>query len=124
MKKLGLIITLSLGMISTAALAAEYREDRAAYSSERHGDRLEYQINKMNRMLTHVQWELRRYGASWRLRRDVSAISRESDRINWRYRHNQFERFRMGREVESVRDRLHNIEVRLRVRGGDFFRWD
>ena len=125
MKKLVLIIALGLGIISASAFAAEYRdENRAAYSSERRGGPLEYQINKMNRMLNHVQGEVRRYGANWRLRREVAGISREVDRINWRYRHNASDRFGLRREVESVRQRLRGIEVRLHVRSGDFFRWD
>ena len=125
MKKLGLIITLALGIVSASALAYDYRdENRAAYSSERRGGPLEYQINKMNRMLSHVQVEVRRYRGDWRLRREVAGISREVDRINWRYRHNAFDRFRLRHEVERVRAELRNIEVRLHVRSGDFFSWD
>jgi hypothetical protein len=129
MKKFGLIITLVVGIVGASAFAAEYRDDYRndgldAYSHERHDGGLEYQINKMNRMLNHVRWELRRYGAGWRLRREVSGISREVDRINWRYRRNEFDRSRLRSEVESVRGRLHGIEVRLRVREGEFFRWD
>jgi hypothetical protein len=125
MKKLVLVITLALGIVGASAFAADYRDDnRIAYSSDRRGGPLEYQINRMNRMLNHVQGEVRRYRASWRLRREVDSISRQVDRINWRYRHNQFDRYRLRREVENVRQRLRNIEVRLHVRSGDFFRWD
>jgi len=125
MKKLVLVITLALGIVGASAFAADYRDDnRMAYSSDRRGGPLEYQINRMNRMLNHVQGEVRRYSAGWRLRHEVDAISRQVDRINWRYRHNQFDRYRLRREVESVRQRLRSIEVRLHVRSGDFFRWD
>jgi hypothetical protein len=125
MKKLVLVITLALGIVGASAFAADYRDDnRIAYSSDRRGGPLEYQINKMNRMLRHVQMEVRRYRGDWRLRREVAAISREVDRINWRYRRNQSDRYRLRREVESVRQRLRNIEARLHVRSGDFFRWD
>ena len=128
MKKLVLVITLALGIVGASAFAADYRDyrddNRVAYSSDRRGGPLEYQINRMNRMLSHVQGEVRRYGAGLRLRREVDSISRQVDRINWRYRHNQFDRYRLRREVESVRQRLRSIEVRLHVRSGDFFRWD
>jgi hypothetical protein len=125
MKKLVLVITLALGIVGASAFAADYRDDnRMAYSSDRRGGPLEYQINRMNRMLNHVRGEVRRYRGDWRLHRQVDVISREVDRINWRYRHNQFDRYRLRREVESVRQRLRNIEVRLHVRSGDFFRWD
>jgi hypothetical protein len=129
MKKFGLIITLVLGVAGASAFAAEYRDDnRAGYRdenrSERHGDgRLGYQIERMNRMLNHVQGEVRRYGAGWRTRREVARISDEVSRINWRYRRNQ-DQWRLGREVERVRAELRNIEVRLHVRSGEFFRWD
>lgn len=127
MKKLVLVlvITLALGIVGASAFAADYRDDnRMAYSSDRRGGPLEYQINRMNRMLNHVRGEVRRYRGDWRLRRKVDVISREVDRINWRYRHTQFDRYRLRREVESVRQRLRSIEVRLHVRSGDFFRWD
>jgi hypothetical protein len=128
MKKLVLVITLALGIVGASAFAADYRDyrddNRMAYSSDRRGGPLEHQINRMNRMLNHVQGEVRRYRGAWRLRRQVDAISREVDRINWRYRHNQFDHYRLRREVESVRQRLRSIEVRLHVRSGDFFRWD
>jgi hypothetical protein len=78
----------------------------------------------MNRMLNHVQGELRRYGAGWRTRHEVARISGEVSRINWRYRHNELDHWRLGREVERVRAELRGIEVRLHVRSGDFFRWD
>jgi len=121
MKKLVLVITLALGIVGASAFAADYRDDnRMAYSSDRRGGPLEYQINRMNRMLNHVRGEVRRYRGDWRLRRQVDVI----DRINWRYRHNQFDRYRLRREVESVRHRLRSIEVQLHVRSGDFFRWD
>ena len=125
MKTFGLVITLVLGMTAASALAADYRDDsRIAIRVERRGDsRLGYQIERMNRMLNHVQGEVRRYGANWRTRRDVARISNEVSRINWRYRHNQ-DHWRLAREVERVRAELRNIEVRLHVRSGEFFRWD
>ena len=59
MKKLVLVITLALGIVGASAFAADYRDyrddNRMAYSSDRRGGPLEYQINRMNRMLNHVQ---------------------------------------------------------------------
>jgi hypothetical protein len=56
MKKLVLVITLALGIVGASAFAADYRDDnRMAYSSDRRGGPLEYQINRMNRMLNHVR---------------------------------------------------------------------
>jgi hypothetical protein len=32
--------------------------------------------------------------------------------------------WRLRREVDNLRAELHQIEVRLHVRGGDYYRWD
>ena len=64
MKKLVLVITLALGIVGASAFAADYRDyrddNRMAYSSDRRGGPLEHQINRMNRMLNHVQGAVRR----------------------------------------------------------------
>ena len=75
MKKLVLVITLALGIVGASAFAADYRDyrddNRVAYSSDRRGGPLEYQINRMNRMLSHVQGRcvatvrVGAYGAKW-----------------------------------------------------------
>ena len=126
MKKLGLIIALGLGFASASAFAYERQsnqyEDRGASTTER-GDRLDWQVNHMNRMLAHVRWELSRYRGDWRLRREVERISGEVSRVNWRYRRG-YETWRLRREVDSLRSELHQIEVRLHARGGDYYRWD
>jgi len=59
----------------------------------------------------------------WRLRREVERISGEVNRVNWRYRH-EFDSWRLRRQIDSLRYELHQIEVRLHVRGGDYYRWD
>jgi hypothetical protein len=66
---------------------------------------------------------LRHYRGGWRLRREVERISGEVNRVNWRYRRGLDSR-RGRREVDNLRAELHQIEVRLHVRGGDYYRWD
>jgi hypothetical protein len=123
MKKLILIIVLGLGLGGTSAFAYDYRYDnRAAYVSPGRSG-LDWRINRLNRMLSHVRWELSRYRGDWRLRREVDRISSEVNRLNWRYRHGS-DSWRLRREVDSLRAELHQIEVRLHVRGGDYYRWD
>jgi len=99
MKKLILVIVLglSLGSVSAFAYDSRYdnRDSRAEYVSPGR-DGLQRRIDRLNRMLQHVHWELSHYRGDWRLRR----------------------------EVDSLRYRLHQIEVQLHVRGGDFYRWD
>jgi hypothetical protein len=36
----------------------------------------------------------------------------------------RFDSWRLRREIDSLRSELHQIEVRLHVRGGDYYRWD
>jgi hypothetical protein len=123
MKKLILVIALGLGLGSASAFAYDYRYDnRAAYVSPgRNG--LGWRIDRLNRMLTHVRWEITRYRGDWRLRREVDRISANVNRVNWRYRHS-YDTWRLRREIDNLRYELHQIEVRLRVRGDDYYRWD
>ena len=125
MKKLGVIVVLGLGLISTSMFAERdrYADERADYSSNRH-ESLEYQIRHLQRMLSHVRWQIREYRANWRIRRDVEDISREVNRVTWKFRHGDYNRFRLRREVERLHDRLHAVEDTLHVRSRDYYRWD
>ena len=123
MKKLTLLLALGLSLITTSAFAYDYRHDnRVAYVTPgRNG--LDGRLERLNRMLTHVRWELSRYRGDWRLRREVERISSDVNRVNWRYRRG-YDTWRLRREVDSLREQLRQIEVRLHVRGGDSYRWD
>ena len=125
MKRLILTIALTSAVTAAPALAQGYRDDYrpAAYVAER-GYSLERHINHLNRMVSHVRWQLRRYHAGWQTRREFEAISREVDRVNWRYRHSSAHRWGLRRDVDRLHDRLHAIEQRLHVRSHDFYRWD
>ena len=123
MKKLILVMVLGLSLGSVSAFAYESRyDDREANVSHGRGG-LEWRIDRLNRMLSHVRWELSHYRGEWRLRREVERISEEVNRVNYRYRHG-FDKSRLRDHVDSLRSELHQIEVRLHVRGGDFYRWD
>jgi hypothetical protein len=123
MKKLILVIALGLSLGSASAFAYDSRYDnRASYVSPGQNG-LEWRIDRLNRMLSHVRWELSRYRGDWRLRREVDRISGDVNRVNWRYRRG-FDSWRLRREVDSLRNELHQIEMRLHVRGGDYYRWD
>ena len=125
MKKLTLLLTLALSLISASAFAYDYgyhHDTRTAYVTPgRNG--LDVRVERLNRMLTHVRWELSRSRGDWRLRREVERISADVSRLNSRYRRG-YDNSRVRREVDSLREQLHQIEVRLHVRGGDYYRWD
>ena len=123
MKKLALIIALGLSLGSVSAFAYDYRHDNhvAYVSPGRNG--LDWRVDRLNRMLAHVRWEVSRYRGDWRLRREVDRISGDVRRVDWRYRHG-FDSWRLRREIDSLRSELHQIEVRLHNHYGDYYRWD
>jgi len=126
MKKFILLTALSLTISGGSAFAYDYsRHDnyRVAYVDPRRSS-LERHVDHLNRMLTHVRWQVRHYRADWRVRRDVQAISREIDRVNYRYRHGNYNGGNLRREVDRLHDRLHAIEQRLHVLSRDFYRWN
>jgi hypothetical protein len=125
MKRLILMMALASGIAGGTAVASDYRSDdrHIAYVVDRGGS-LERHINHLNRMVDHVRWELRRYHATRQTRREFEAITREVNRVNYRYRRGAFSHWGLRREVERLHERLHGIEERLRVRSRDYYRWD
>ena len=73
MKKITLLLALGLSLITASAFAYDYgyhHDTRTAYVTPgRNG--LDVRIERLNRMLTHVRWELSRSRGDWRLRREV-----------------------------------------------------
>ena len=126
MKNLILVLVVAVTVSGATAYAYDSRYDanhRVAYTVVR-GDSLERHVNHLNRMLAHVQSHVRRYRADWRIRREVQYISREVDRVNYRFRHGQYNTWRLRREVDRLHDRLHAIEQQLHFRSRDYYRWD
>jgi outer membrane biogenesis lipoprotein LolB len=126
MKKFGLIILVvcSVSAVNVSIFAQEYEFDnQSAYMQARWGSGLESEINHLNRMLGHVRWELARYRANWQVRRDFESIRHQVDRVNWKYRHGDYNRRELRREVERLHADLHNLEVQLRARNWDYYRW-
>jgi hypothetical protein len=123
MKKLTLLIALALGLGSVSAFAYDYRyQNHTGYVAFNRGG-LDSRVERLNRMLSHVRWELSRYRGNWRLRREVDRISADVSRVNWRYRHG-YETWHLRREIDSLRYELRRIEERLHSHSGDYYRWD
>src|SRR5437868_13720633 len=102
MKKLALIIALGLSLGSVSALAYDYRYDNhtAYVSPGRNG--LEWRVDRLKRMLPHVRWELSRYRADCRLRREVHRISGDVTRVDWCYGEGLYS-WRLRREIDRLR---------------------
>ena len=122
MKKLILIIALGLGLGSVSAFAHEYDDQRSDYRPVRHNEAAS-QINHINRMLAHVRSQMGRYGADWRTRREVRHISGEVNHVNWEYQTGRFGWYHLRGEIEHIHNELHNVELRLRFRPNDYYRW-
>jgi hypothetical protein len=126
MKKLILTLALAFTVSGATAFAYEARhEEHAGHAGDHRRDAgIERHVDHLNRMLQHVRWQVRQYHADWRLRHDLDQISRETDRINHRFRSGDYNGGRLRGEVERLHDRLHRIEERLHVRSRDIYRWD
>jgi hypothetical protein len=121
MKKLSLILAAALTLGGVSAFAYDYRhENHTGYVAFGRAG-LDARVERLNRMLSHVRWEMSRYRGNWRLRREVDRISSDVSRVNYRYRHGH-DSSRLRSEIDSLRARLHNIEVRLNSR--DYYRWN
>src|SRR5689334_15129098 len=103
MKKLTLMIALALTLVGGSAFAYDSRyENHYAYVSPGRNSGLDSRIERLNRMLAHVRWEVSRYRGDWRLRREVERISGDVSRVNMRYRRG-YDTWRLSREVDSLR---------------------
>lgn len=123
MKRLTLLVGFGVALITASAFAYDGRsENHSAYVTVGRAG-IERRVDRLNRMLSHVRWELSRYRGDWRQRREVNRIAADVNRVNWRYRHG-YDSWRLRREVDNLRAELHNIELRLHVRNGDYYRWD
>ena len=123
MKKLILLLVVGISLGSSAVFATEYNSSnyrRAAYAYN-HGGRLDRQIDQLQRTLSKVRWQMRqiRYRVDWRIRREVQDISGDVNRLNWKYRSGDYNSYRLRREIERLRDRLENVQERLRARTTD-----
>jgi len=125
MKKFALTMLVALGCsVSSADLfARDYGYDnRSDYRLVR-WDRLDREINHLNRMLGHVRWEIGRYHANWQIRQDYARIRGEAERVNSRFQQRDFNRRELRREIARLHSDLHNLEVQLRARTWDYYSW-
>jgi len=125
MKKLSLILLIACGLnVPAISISApDYRSNMAFAYSWPWSNRLDAEINHLNRMRGHVRWQLGHYRANSSIRRDFARLSREIDHVNWEYRQHGYDRRHLHREVERLHAALHDIETRLRVRTWDYYHW-
>lgn len=112
---------------------ADYQDDReqSRYDGDRHsdredrGNRLNYEVDHLNRMSAHVNRELRNYGAGRGLLRKYQHVQEEVSQLNNQFRRGEqfYNRRQLHAEVEHIHGELHGIEQALHVRANDLYQW-
>ena len=113
---------LTLSCISANAVEYAGRADRS-YGFLHWGYDIGAEVNHLNRMVGHVRWQLTRYHPDSRVRADFADIRRDVDRVNETYRAQQFNRRDLHDEIGRLHTRLHDLEVRMKVRSNDYYNW-
>lgn len=81
------------------------------------------QINQLNRMVGHVRWQFTRYHSDKAMQHDYWQIRHEIDQLNAQFKRGGYDRGRMRADIERLHGRLHDLEVRLRVKTADVYHW-
>jgi signal transduction protein with GAF and PtsI domain len=125
MKKLIVMTCVGLGFTAVSMSAADHQRNTTLGYTWPWTNRLDAEINQLNRMRGHVRWQLHYYQARVRsdIRQDFARISRQVDKINAEFRSSDHDRRRLQGAVERARADLHDIETRLRVRKSDYYQW-
>ena len=89
------------------------------------GGRLQYEVDHLNRMLAHVDRELRTYRADRRIWSEYRHIRAEARDLNARFRRGEqyYDRWRVRSQIHHMHDELHQIEERLQARATDWYQW-
>jgi hypothetical protein len=83
------------------------------------------EIDHLNRMLVHVQGELRRYGADRHIWSEYQHVRAEVWQLNNQFRRGEqfHNRRRLRAEIEPLHGELHHIEQELHVRANEWYQW-
>jgi hypothetical protein len=125
MKRLLVLFLIGSGAIAVALpLHAQEHRDAGGITYALFGwHGIEEHLNHLNRMVGHVRWQMGRYRADGAIRRDFDQIRREVNGVNERYRESGHQRRELLRQIEDLHARLHQLEVRMRVRDKDCYNW-
>jgi chromosome segregation ATPase len=100
------------------------RDDNRDWDHDR-GDRIDNEINHLNRMVKHVEREMKRYATNWRIRKQFQEARDEVRRLNYKYHNSEqnYDRRRLRARIEEVRNDLRRIERDLHVRASEWYQW-
>jgi hypothetical protein len=126
MKKLLVLFLIGSSAIAVALpLHAQEHRDAGGitYGLFGWGQGIEQHLDHLNRMVGHVRWQMGSYHADGAIRRDFEQIRREVNGVNERYRAGGKDRREVGRQIQDLHARLHQLEVRMRVPEKDCYNW-
>ena len=127
MKKLGLLALVCCGVIVTGSpISAAGSQPSMMFAFVwPWSSQVDPEINHLNRMRGHVRWQLNYYRAraTAQIRREFERVSSEIDEINANFKNRDYDRRRLGREIERAHIDLHQIEQQLHVRAHDYYVW-
>ena len=129
-----LIIALTgLAILSGNQIASAYDQDeRNSDTSYRERDwdhdgraRLDSEINHVNRMVNHVERQMRRYNANRHIWREYQDVRSDVRRLNNQYHNGEqhTDRRRLRAQIEHIRNDLHSIERELHIRTSEWYQW-
>ncbi|CAA9235295.1 MAG: hypothetical protein AVDCRST_MAG42-1791 [uncultured Chthoniobacterales bacterium] len=132
MKKLALSLTIiAAGLSMFAADASAQRivvetpGVRLVPGSGRGDRRAGYELDRLNREIQQVRFELRTFrGGVPRVRARFDRVLRAADRLNYEYNRRVVPPYETRRRIEQVRAELYAIREDLRSRGDRRDRWD
>ncbi len=89
------------------------------------GGGLEYEVDHLNRMVAHVQGELRQYGADRHMLREYQHVRDEAYQVSNQFRRGEqyYNRRRLRAQIEHMHNELHHIEQELHVPANAWYRW-
>ena len=124
MKKLALILTVAAAGLTT--FAADASAQRIVVETpgarlglgDRGGDRrVGYDLDRLNRELRQLQFEIRAYrGEGRRIRWRFDRVQRAADRLNYEYQRRISSPWQIRRRIEQVRAEIHDIRGDMRDR--------
>jgi uncharacterized coiled-coil DUF342 family protein len=133
MKKSILITALALVGLTGFSLTAQadrrdrrdYRRDHRREYDERYSDyrQLRAELNQLNILFARVESQFRLYGVGRQTRWEYSRLLRDRDRLEYELQRRPLDRLRIHSLIDRIRDRLREIEVRVRVRPHRFHRY-
>jgi hypothetical protein len=135
MKKSILVTALALVGLAGFSLSAQAaprrddrKDDRRDYRreyDERYSDyrQLRAELNQLNIMFARVESQFGHYGIGRQTRWEYSRLVRDRDRLDYELGRRPLDRLRIHSQIDSIRHRLREIEVRMRVRPHRFHRY-